>query len=104
VGPVDRAVAALVAALDGIDVLALTGGVGEHAATVRTGLADRLAWPGAGTTVPILIVEAREDLQTAAETPSLLGSIQLSGSATPRCGCVQLSKPDRPDVASTGPW
>jgi acetate kinase len=73
---------AMVAALGGIDVLALTGGVGEHAATVRAGLADRLAWLGVGTTVPVLVVEAREDLQIAAETVSLLSSVQPSGSAT----------------------
>jgi acetate kinase len=69
---------AMIAALGGIDVLALTGGVGEHAATVRTGLIDRLAWLGVGTTVPVLVVEAREDLQIAAETVSLLDSVQFS--------------------------
>ena len=70
---------AMAAALGGIDALALTGGVGEHAPTVRAGLAGRLAWLGVGTTVPILVIEAREDLQIAVETASLLRSVPLRG-------------------------
>ena len=36
--------------------------------------AERLAWLGTGSTVPVLVVPAREDLQIAAETVQLLGS------------------------------
>jgi acetate kinase len=80
------AVAAMTAALSGIDVLVFTGGVGEHSAGVRADAADRLAWLGvgvdrdrnahavpdaeitdAGADVRTWVVTAREDLQIARE-------------------------------------
>lgn len=69
-----RLCAAMAAALGGLDVVALTGGIGQHNATVHAGLTERLAWLGTGGTVPVLVVPAREDLQIAAETVQLLGS------------------------------
>jgi acetate kinase len=67
-----RLCGAMVAALGGLDVLALTGGIGEHNEAVRAGLLDRLAWLGAGKTAPVLVIPTREDLQMAAETSRLL--------------------------------
>lgn len=58
----------MAAALGGVDVVALTGGIGENNRAVPAGLVDRLAWLGTGSTVPVLVVPAREDLQVAAET------------------------------------
>lgn len=71
-----RLCGAMAAALGGLDVLALTGGIGEHNQAVRTGLIDRLAWLGSGSTTPVLVVPAREDLQVAAETTRLLSSVR----------------------------
>lgn len=67
-----RLCGAMIAVLGGLDVLALTGGIGEHNQAVRDGLVDRLSWLGAGHTVPVIVVPAREDLQIAAETSRLL--------------------------------
>lgn len=79
-------VASMVAALQGIDVLVFTGGVGERAPSVRAAAADRLAWMGvhideglnrrtrvdadisdARAQVKTLVVESREDLEIAQE-------------------------------------
>jgi acetate kinase len=80
-------IAAMAAAAGGLDVLAFTGGIGEHAAAIRTEAAAGLGWLGvaldddananvgdadtdisAGTaTVRTLVVHAREDLQIAAD-------------------------------------
>jgi acetate kinase len=79
------AIAAMSAAMAGLDVLAFTGGVGEHSATVRQRAADRLGFLGiaidatanrgaadeditaAGAGVRTVVVAAREDRQMAAE-------------------------------------
>ncbi|HEX5465464.1 MAG TPA: acetate/propionate family kinase [Candidatus Limnocylindrales bacterium] len=78
------AIAAMVAALDGLDVLVFTGGVGEHAPEVRAGAVEGLGFLGLridpvrdrevkgdalisppGTTVQVLVVSAREDIEIA---------------------------------------
>jgi acetate kinase len=41
-----REAGALVSVLGGLDALAFTGGIGEHAAEVRAAIADGLAWTG----------------------------------------------------------
>jgi len=85
-------IAAMTAALGGLDVLGFTGGVGENASAVRDGVADRLAFLGVavdparnaspepdtdvsapGAAVRTLVVAAREDLEIAAEVTRLLG-------------------------------
>jgi acetate kinase len=86
-----REIAAMTAALNGLDVLAFTGGVGEHQPTVRaaatTGLAylgiaidhptnhtatgdTNISAPGAG--VHTLVLTAREDLEIAHQTRTAL--------------------------------
>ncbi|KUP98128.1 acetate/propionate family kinase [Thermobifida cellulosilytica] len=84
-------VAAMAAALDGLDTLVFTGGVGEHQPAVRSGAAaglgflgvrvdeaaDRAAEPdaeltAAGSRVRVFVVAAREDLQIAGETREAL--------------------------------
>jgi len=41
-----RAIGSLAAALGGIDALVFTGGIGEHAASIRTMIIDKCAWLG----------------------------------------------------------
>lgn len=84
-------IAAMSAAAGGIDVLAFTGGVGEHSATVRRRAAEQLAFLGvsldmhrnnyvrddrdiatAGATVRTVVITAREDLEIAREARHLL--------------------------------
>ncbi len=87
-----RDIAAMTASLGGLDVLVFTGGVGERSAPIRARAAGGLAYLGValdaganeqGTgdrdisapdaTVRTLVIEAREDLQIAAEVRSVLG-------------------------------
>lgn len=84
-------IAAMAAALGGLDVVAFTGGVGERSASVRADMARRLAWLGIaitaaanaaavpdaditadGARVRTVVVAAHEDVQIAAETRALL--------------------------------
>ncbi len=81
-----REIAAMVAALGGLDVLVFTGGVGEHLPAVRAGAAEGLGFLGValdakrnaattgdgeigsvGTVVRTLVVTAREDIEIARE-------------------------------------
>ncbi|QGG94108.1 acetate/propionate family kinase [Actinomarinicola tropica] len=90
-------VAAMAAALGGLDVLAFTGGVGEHAPEVRAAAAARLGFLGvavdpdanAATSADgditgrdartrTVVVSAREDLEVAGETRELLAAIKAS--------------------------
>ena len=85
-------IAAMVAALGGLDVLVFTGGVGEHAPSIRERIAVDLAFLGvvvdpaanaaAGADADIgapdarvrtLVVSAREDLEIAREVRATLG-------------------------------
>ena len=85
-------IAAMSAAIGGVDVLAFTGGVGENSSTVRQRAAERLAFLGlgindhlndtvdgdgditaAGAVVRSVVITAREDLQIAHEARRLLG-------------------------------
>ncbi len=86
-------IAAMAAALGGIDVLAFTGGVGENAPRVRERAADGLEFLGiavdparntagqpgpdfhigaSGAPVATVVIAAREDLEIAAQVRSLL--------------------------------
>ncbi|MHA6781915.1 hypothetical protein ACVGOW_13110 [Pseudonocardia saturnea] len=87
------AVAAMAAALGGLDVLVFTGGVGEHSAGVRRRAAQRLGFLGvaiddprndtvqgdgdigaAAAPVRTLVIASREDLQIAREARRVLQS------------------------------
>jgi acetate kinase len=84
-------IAAMVAALGGLDALVFTGGVGEHAPEVRAAAADGLGFLGvaldadanaratadaeigvAGAAARTLVVTAREDLEVARQVRALL--------------------------------
>jgi acetate kinase len=90
------AVAAMAAALGGLDALVFTGGVGENAPAVRERAADDLAFLGvavdearngedgedreigaSGAAVRTFVISAREDLEIAHEVRDVLG---VSGS------------------------
>jgi acetate kinase len=58
-------IASMAAAMDGLDALVFTGGVGENSAGVRDRACDGLGFLGVGSRVPVLVVEAREDLEIA---------------------------------------
>jgi acetate kinase len=91
------AVAAMAAAMGGVDALVFTGGVGENAAAIRTRAAQGLDFLGVGVDaeandgggdreitavgarVHTLVIAAREDLQIAAEVRALLGEAAGSG-------------------------
>ena len=84
-------IAAMAASLGGIDVLVFTGGVGERSAPIRAMAAEGLGFLGVavdparnedggedrlissdGSTVRVLVVAAREDLEIAREVRSVL--------------------------------
>ncbi|GAA3725443.1 acetate/propionate family kinase [Salinactinospora qingdaonensis] len=84
-------IAAMAAALDGLDTLVYTGGVGQNAPQVRAGAAQRLGFlgvtidvatndsaapdtevTGAGARVRTLVIAAREDIQIADHVRDLL--------------------------------
>jgi acetate kinase len=91
------AIAAMAAAMDGIDALVFTGGVGEHAAAIRARAAAGLAFLGveldqarnddpeldaevgaARAPARTFVVRAREDLQIARDVRTLFASSRLS--------------------------
>jgi acetate kinase len=86
-------VAAMAAAMGGLDVLVFTGGVGEHAAPIRQRAADGLGFLGVGVdpernhaahgdddigtpaaTARTLVIAAREDLEIAREVRRVLAT------------------------------
>ena len=87
------AIAAMAAAMDGLDALVFTGGVGEHSPEIRSRAAGRLGFLGvhldearnaehsdaedyeisaAGAPVRTFVIAAREDKQIASEVRSVL--------------------------------
>lgn len=95
-------IAAMAAAMDGLDGLVFTGGVGENAVVIRrlaveglrflrlsldvdrneAGTGDREIGP-AGTTPAVLVVASREELEIAREVRSLLDDSTAGGSSVP---------------------
>jgi len=59
----------MAAAVGGVDVLAFTGGIGEHATVVRERIVERLRFLG---DFEVAIVPCRDELVIAAETRRLL--------------------------------
>ncbi len=87
-------IAAMAAAMDGLDALVFTGGVGENAAPIRARAADGLGFLGVsvdpglnatvrpdaeigveGARVRTLVVEAREDLEIAEGVRRVLADV-----------------------------
>lgn len=63
-----RETGALVACLQGLDVLAFSGGIGEHDVTLRTELGQKLGWMGVSID-PALNAQATGDAVMAIHTP-----------------------------------
>jgi acetate kinase len=68
---VAQAIAGMATALGGIDAIAFTGGIGEHAEPVRTAIVERLGFLG---DVDVHVVPAREDV-VAARAARALGPL-----------------------------
>jgi acetate kinase len=68
---VSAAVAAMATACGGLDVLAFTGGIGEHATDLRDRIVERVRFLG---DFRVEVVPAREELVIAAETRRLLAA------------------------------
>jgi acetate kinase len=71
---VRKQVAAMSAALGGLDLLVFTGGIGEHDATVRTAICDGLSW----LPCAVRVLPAQEELQIARHTWQLLKESELA--------------------------
>jgi acetate kinase len=65
-----REIGSLAAALEGLDALIFTGGVGENAAPIRDRVIEKLKWLG---TRDIRVVPTDEELTIARHTRSVLG-------------------------------
>jgi acetate kinase len=71
------AIGSMAASLGGLDALVFTGGVGENSARIRELACEGLGHLGIGAAdseVPVLVIQAREDLEIARQTRELLGA------------------------------
>lgn len=64
-----RQAGSAIAAMGGLDAVAFTGGIGEHAVPVRDRIVAGLRWAGA---VPVHVVKADEERQIAADALALM--------------------------------
>jgi len=93
---VAKAIAGMVVALDGVDTLVFTGGIGEHDATAREAVGAHLRWmgvivdenhnrsaqaniAGAGSRCRVLVLPSQEDEQIARHTANLIDLDRASG-------------------------
>jgi acetate kinase len=93
-------IAAMAAAMNGLDALAFTGGIGEHAPAVRAAAATGLAFlgvaidadsnnaahgdadiSGSGSAVRTAVITAREDIEIARQTRTVLRQQQEGATA-----------------------
>jgi acetate kinase len=87
-----KQVAAMIAVLDGVDLLVFTGGIGEHDAKVRAAICDGLSWLGISLDTtrnrsledpisnptsrsPVRVLPSEEDAQIATHTWELSSGI-----------------------------
>jgi acetate kinase len=69
---VRKQVAAMIAALEGVDLIVFTGGIGEHDEEVRAEICDGLSWFGVGS---VRVFTSQEDEQIARHTWELLPGV-----------------------------
>jgi acetate kinase len=67
---ITREIGSLAAALEGLDALVFTGGVGENAAPIRSRVAQAIQWLG---DIDIRVIPTDEELTIARHTQRLLG-------------------------------
>ena len=68
---ITRQAGSMITAMEGIDAIAFTGGIGENSAEVRDRIMARLGWLGE---VPVHIVRANEERNIAKEAQALLAA------------------------------
>lgn len=64
-----RHAGSMIAAMEGVDAIAFTGGIGEHAHAIRDNICARLSWAGP---VPTFIVPAAEEQHIARQAIALV--------------------------------
>ncbi len=71
---VRKQIAAMIAALGGVDLIAFTGGIGENDAAVRAAICGGLSWIGTGRDEGpnVLVLPSQEDEQIAKHVWRLL--------------------------------
>jgi acetate kinase len=92
-----REIAAMAAAMNGLDVLVFTGGIGEHSPRIRAAAADGLTFLGVSLDpaqdgvssdadisgpgpVRVLVVTAREDIEIARQARAIVaGQVRVGG-------------------------
>jgi acetate kinase len=70
-----KQIAGMAVALEGVDMIVFTGGIGEHDAVVREAISGRLAWMGvrpAGPGCAVLVLPSQEDEQIARHSARLI--------------------------------
>jgi acetate kinase len=94
---VRKQIAAMIAALNGVDMVVFAGGVGENDAEIRAAICNGLSWIGVsldearnqlaknplndeGSRCAVLVLPSREDLQIACHTRSLVATAKLKES------------------------
>jgi acetate kinase len=97
---VRKQIAAMIAALNGVDLIVFTGGIGEHDWEARAAICDGLSWIGVSLDetrnrrasnpisydaahCPVRVVASQEDEQIARHTSQLIGSREHYGGSTP---------------------
>jgi acetate kinase len=70
---VRKQIAAVAAAMGGVDLLVFTGGIGEHDAEACKAICDELHWLG---NAEVKVLPAREDTEIARHTARIAFSIQ----------------------------
>ena len=76
---VRKQIAAMIAVLDGIDLLVFTGGIGENDAEVRAAICSGLSWAGIdpagdGASGSVQVIESQEDEQIARHAWALVAA------------------------------
>jgi acetate kinase len=71
---VRKQVAAMTAALEGLDLLVFTGGIGEHDASARAAICRGLSW----LPCPVRVLPAEEELQIARRTWELVKETRVA--------------------------
>lgn len=83
---VGKQIAAMIAALDGIDLLVFTGGIGENDAQVRTAICSQLSWIG---------VNLDEGRNQSADNPINSAASRCVVQVIPSQEGVQIARPTR---------
>jgi len=67
-----RHAGAMIAAMQGVDGMVFTGGIGENAAPIRAAIQDRLRWVSSDTQLPVWVIPADEEGEIAQAVMALI--------------------------------